>query len=216
LTIFFFLYRYFAIIKIIGESMTRVKKKTIIEIIFFISILLICFLYLWSKATRAAYESEVEKEMSLPIADWNITVDGEDITTQDEKQISISDISWNTSHTRTGKVSPGSTGTMTITIDPTGTETAIKYQLEIIDKNVNPDTVLKVNSVTSANTTLTKTDNIYTGYIYLNDINHGLKPKIVLAVEWENDENINDLDREIDSQEDYLLVKFKAIQYKGN
>ncbi len=196
--------------------MKRVKKKTIIELIIFISILLICFLYLWSKASRAAYESEVEKNMNLTIAGWNITVDGEDITTVDEKQISISDIAWNTSHTRTGKVSPGSTGTMTITIDPIGTETAIKYQLEIIDKTVNPDTVLKVNSVTSSNVTLTKTDNIYTGYIQLTDIDHGLKPKIVLAVEWENDDDINDLDREIDSQEDYILVKFKAVQYKGN
>ena len=32
----------------------------------------------------------------------------------------------------------------------------------------------------------------------------------------ENDENINDLDREIDSQEDYILINFKATQYKGS
>ena len=212
----FFLYSFFVIIKIIGERMIRVNKKTIIEIIIFISVLSICLLYLWKKATLAAYETEVGKELTLPIAGWNITVDGEDITTEDNKQISISDVTWNTSHTREGKVSPGSTGTMVILIDPQGTETAIKYELTVIDKTINPDTVLKVNSVAASNTTLTRTNNVYTGYITLNNINNGLKPRIVLQVQWENDENINDLDREIDSQEDYILINFKATQYKGS
>ncbi len=196
--------------------MTRVKKRTIIEIIIFISILIICLFYLWSKATKAAYESEVEKDIEVPIAGWEITVDGEDITTEEEKEISISQITWDTSRTRAGKVSPGSTGTMIINIDPTGTETAIKYQLEIIDKTINTDSVLKVTNVSSTNTTISKSGNIYTGYVYLNDITNGLKPRIVVDVEWENDDNVNDLEREITSQEDYLLIKFKAIQYKGS
>lgn len=196
--------------------MTRVKKRTIIEIIIFISILIICLFYLWSKATKAAYESEVEKDIEVPIAGWEITVDGEDITTEEEKEISISQITWDTSRTRAGKVSPGSTGTMIINIDPTGTETAIKYQLEIIDKTINTDSVLKVTNVSSTNTTISKSGNIYTGYVYLNDITNGLKPRIVVDVEWENDDSVNDLEREITSQEDYLLIKFKAIQYKGS
>ncbi len=196
--------------------MKRVNKKTIVEIIIIISILLICFLYLWSKGTKAAYETEVEQSSQMPIAGWHITVDGEDVTTEQEKQISISDITWNTSHTRPGKVSPGSTGTMTIIIDPHGTETALKYELEIIDKQVDPNTVLKVNSVTSPNTTLNKNGNKYSGYIYLSDIDRDLKPRIILDVEWENDDDVNDLDREITSQEDYLLIKFNATQYKGS
>lgn len=196
--------------------MTKVKKRTIIELVIFIGILIICLFYLWSKATKAAYESEVEKDVSIPIAGWKISVDGQDITTEEEKEISISEIEWDTSRTRTGKVSPGSTGTMTINIDPTGTETAIKYQLEIIDKTVNPDSVLKVTNVSSTNTTINKNNNIYTGYVYLNDINNGLKPQIIVDVEWENDDSINDLEREISSQEDYLLIKFKATQYKGS
>ena len=89
-------------------------------------------------------------------------------------------------------------------------------ELTVIDKTINPDTVLKVNSVAASNTTLTRTNNVYTGYITLNNINNGLKPRIVLQVQWENDENINDLDREIDSQEDYILINFKATQYKGS
>ncbi len=196
--------------------MTKINMRTIIEILIFVGVLIICSFYLWSKATKAAYETEVEKNVEVPIAGWEISVDGEDITTSEVKQISISDITWDTSRTRSGKVSPGSTGTMTIEIDPTGTETAIKYELEIIDKTVNPTSVLKVNNVSSPNVTITRSGNKYTGYIYLSDINNGLKPKVIVDVEWENDENVNDLEREITSQEDYILIKFNATQYKGS
>ena len=49
----------------------------------------------------------------------------------------------------------------------------------------------------------------------LTDINNGVKPVITVSLEWVNDDNVNDLDKDIGADSSYLLVDFNATQYKG-
>ena len=101
-------------------------------------------------------------------------------------------------------------------IDPTGTDVAIRYDLEIIDKNVDPNKILTITNITQHGVNLVKTDvNTYTGIITLDMIDSGVKPSLVLDVSWINDDNVNDLEKEIESIEDYLFIRFKASQYRG-
>lgn len=188
------------------------KKKVKIIII----VICLCLIYLATKITYTAYESNIEGTVDAKIAKWDISINNEQITTIEEKNISIKDIKWDGTHVAEGKVAPGSTGVMKIQIDPTKTDVAIRYDLEIIDKTINPDVVLKVTSIEQDSLELVKTGkNTYTGIISLNSIQSGIKPTITLNLIWENDQNVNDLDKEITSTDDYLQMNFTASQYKG-
>ena len=88
--------------------------------------------------------------------------------------------------------------------------------MEIIDKAIDPNIVLRVTNITEQGVNLVKTGvSSYTGIITLDMLATGIKPSLVLDVAWENDDNVNDLEKDIESIEDYLLIKFRASQYRG-
>lgn len=198
--------------------MKGITNKKMIKFICLSLIFLLCLLYLLSKVTYTSYESEVDGNINAAIASWNINIDSKNITKVDSTMsLKIDDIKWNTSNVREGKVAPGSVGDMVINIDPTGTDVAIYYELEVIDKSVNPDKLLLVTSISSGNDAeLVKIDkNVYAGLLSLEDINAGKKPRIDVKVIWEDDEDIVydfDMLNDLDS---YLVINFMARQYLG-
>ena len=113
-------------------------------------------------------------------------------------------------------MAPGSTGVLDINIDPTDTDVAIKFDLEIIDKNIDPLKILTVSSITDSSNQLIRTGvNTYTGIITLDEISSGTIENIKLNIEWiDNGEDI-DFDTITDNSEDYLEINFTAMQYRG-
>lgn len=197
----------------------RLKKsvKKVLQVLLIVVLILLCLLFLKSRVTYTSYESNVEGKVASPIASWRISIDGKDITTSESSTgIKIDNVTWNTSNVREGKVAPGSTGDMAIEIDPTGTDVAIYYELEVIDKTVDEDKILKVTSILSDKVALTKVAvNKYVGVLSLDDIESGVKPVISVKVIWEsNEEVVYDPDA-VNDLDSFLVFNFTAKQYNG-
>lgn len=193
--------------------MKDMKKTTLIIIL--ISIFALYFL---SSPTYTAYESEVNNEVGVAVADWKIEIDNQDIATSTES-ISLSNIVWESEHTNNNTVAPGSKGVVTINIDPTTTEVAIKYSISYVDHLLNPDCLLTVTSIYLENEELEKiNDNTYAGVITLDQIKNKSVKVLKIHVEWINDEANNESDTQVglnESQANYLNLEFTAEQYLG-
>ncbi len=188
-------------------------KKKIIKSVFITILVLCCGFYLYSRGTYTSYESEVSGGINPSIAKWNINVNGKKITTTDVSTIDISDITWTTNHVTDNKAAPGSIGTIQIIIDPLDTDVAIKYSLEIVDKSIDEDKLLRVTGIRDENANLIKTGvNTYTGVITL-DSNQA--KTIYLDIEWSDDREIDYSSDELDNNSNFLIVNFVANQYKG-
>lgn len=183
--------------------------------IFLIIVVLVCFLYLNGNSTYTSYESEVTGNVDSKIADWKIKVNDTLITTESEQVINIDSINWETNHTREGKASPGATGTIEITIDPTTTKVAFDYELTVIDQTMDPTKILVVNEIDNEIGKLEKIDNTYYGSMSLQDIKEGKKEKLTMYVKWED----HGLDTVADPEEetktsDFIEMSFKVVQKK--
>lgn len=192
--------------------MKIVKKHKMIVLII---IILICFLYLNGNSTYTSYESEVAGNVDSDIADWKIKVNDTLITTESEQVINIDSINWETNHTREGKASPGATGTIEITIDPTTTKVAFDYELTVIDQTIDPTKILVVNEIDNEVGKLDKIDNTYHGSMSLQDIKEGKKEKLTMYVKWED----HGLDTVVNPEEetqtsDFIEINFRVVQKK--
>ena len=191
--------------------------KKVIHVLIIVILILLCFWFLSSRATYTAYESEVNADIQSPVAGWKISIDGQDIsTTNSSTGITIKDVTWSSSGTAENKLAPGSTGTMNLVIDPSGTDVAIYYEVEIIDRNVDESKFLKVNNVTISNTSLTKIDvSKYAGILSLAEIKSGLKPTITLDIVWDSEEDIVYDEEAASDLDSFIVVNFFAKQYSG-
>lgn len=192
--------------------MKIVKKHKMIALVI---VILICLLYLNGNSTYTSYESEVTGNVDSDIADWKIKVNDTLITTESEQVINIDSINWETNHTRDGKVSPGATGTIEITIDPTSTKVAFDYELTVIDQSIDLTKILIVNEIDNEVGKLDKIDNTYHGSMSLKDIKDGKKEKLTMHVKWED----HGLDTVVDPEEetqtsDFIEMSFKVVQKK--
>lgn len=192
------------------------KKSDLLKAVVFFVIVIVCLLYLKSKGTYTSYSSEVDGSADSVIAGWNIKIDKEEVTTSSIKNVAISDIKWEGNRVEEGKVAPGSYGKMNVEIDPTGTDVAIKYDFEIIDKKVDENVILTVDNITQSDVELIKTGpNMYTSLLTLDMIKKGVKPVLHLDVMWENDDSINDYEDKDFDLDNFLKINFSAVQYRG-
>lgn len=190
-------------------------KKKIIKVIGFCLLLIICLYYLYSKGTYTSYESEISANADIAVAKWDVRVNNTVITSGEEVDIDISNIDWYTNHVIEGKAAPGSRGIANIVIDPGSTGVAFNYEFSIIDRNVDSNCLLTVNSVNSDDITFSKKDaTTYSGFFSVDDISKGTVKTVSLDVEWKNDDNINDFDY-IDKGGSFLILDFAVSQYKG-
>lgn len=190
-------------------------KKRIFILLLFVSIFALYFL---SSPTYTAYESEVNDQIGIAVAEWKIEIDDQDIARTAEN-IALSNIVWEGEHTNNNTVAPGSKGVVTINIDPTSTEVAIKYNITYADHLSNPDCLLTVTSIYLENEALEKVnDNTYSGIITLDQIKNKSIKVLKIHVEWVNDEANNEVDTQVglnESEANYLNLEFMAQQYKG-
>lgn len=177
--------------------------------------IILCVVYLKSRVTYTAYRSQVDGNFALPISKWNIKVDKKSLNTQTEREITIDDVKWDSTHTREGKVALGSRGDINIEIDPTDTGVAIIYKFTIIDRKQDPEKILTLNSVSSSENSIVRTGPYeYTGLITLDDIKNKKKPVIKLEVEWK-DEGDYFFDPEDTNNDNFIHIDFQASQYRG-
>ncbi len=77
-------------------------------------------------STYAIYKSSAEGTASASTANWVVKVNNAD--TVATNTFTLDQVNWGTNaNVASGKIAPGSTGTVTITLDATGTEVALNY-----------------------------------------------------------------------------------------
>lgn len=180
-------------------------------------LILLCLLFLKSRITYTSYESNVDGKVATSIASWKIKIDGKDII-KDEAvtEIQIDNITWNTENAREGKVAPGCSGNMVINIDPSETGVAIYYELEAIDKNVDPEKFLEITSIKFNNAEIRRIGpSKYAGVLTLDDIKSGIKPQVEINVIWKNDVDIVYDEEKVNNLDSFLVFNFMAKQYQG-
>ncbi len=189
--------------------------KNKIKKIIIVCTLLICFIFLITRVTYSSYESNTAGSVNGNIAGWNIKVNDVIVSNEVDKEVDIDDVVWNATHTRSGKLAPGSTGTFNIKLDFSGTEVAVRFDIEVIDKRIDPDKILSLTGIDTADVTLTQTGvSTYTGVVDVDDIDTTIV-NIALDLSWINNDSVNDpIDTQFDNSQ-FLDVNFKATQYGG-
>lgn len=191
-------------------------KKVNLCLIF---ILIGCFLYLGAKLTYNVFESSIGGVVNNRIAGIHLRINGFDVSNNNgvlNNRVILDNTVWTSTHTREEKISPGSSGTIYLELDPTGTEVAVMYEFQFVDKQIDDDKLLTFGTITS-DSNLVRTDvDTYTGIISLADLTNN-NNKIHINVNFYFDylhdiEGITEDNQELD---DLFEIHFHAIQYNG-
>ncbi len=214
------------------------KKVNTIVLLSFLSILVLCTSYAYSK-----YKTNVMGEAIVDVAKWNISVNECNIVNSNseidncfvnevdeetgvvnvKRNYGIKDIEYSNNGSSTivaNKIGPGSKGYFKIKIKPNDTEVSIKYKLKAWLTQENYSIKLYRSDPNSDNKVELEKDG-YEGLIKYSPTNKNYEEIIIIYVDWENDSSgANDkFDTQIGTSgsapilEVPVLIEFE--QYKG-
>lgn len=197
-------------------------KNTLIERkrnkIIFIIVVIGCFLYLGAKATYTSYESLIDSNANVPISQIKIFINGENVVANSgslNNNILLDNVEWTSTHTREGKISPGSSGTISLELDATESEVAILYDFQLVDKEVDEDKYLTFTSVTSSDTIVKTSADTYSGILTMDDIEDGKIVNLEINFEFDSTTDIEGIEDDTHNYSDLFDINFHAVQYKG-
>ena len=144
-------------------------------------------------ATYSRYISSASTTPTAKVAKWVVKVNNTDIT-QAGTTTFQAPITWEENENiAEGVIAPGRTGTATLTIDPSGSQVAVKYSITIGDMTSTGSTnPIEIESVTITDPTETNLENsgkTYSKVLGLNDLK---AHTVTIKVKWNstfNDEN---------------------------
>lgn len=189
------------------------RKLTILIVLSFL------FLIVFGSAyTFGLFHSEVNGDVNLDVAKWNIEVNDTNISNGITDQFTINDIVYENEvvgNVVDNKFAPGVKGTYTLEIDPTDTSVSIKYEIIVEDEKFKNENI-KITSLTLEDGELIQKDeNTYVGVILLSKKTvHTIK----INLEWINEEKNNAVDSAIGTRENPDLeipVTVIITQYLG-
>ena len=198
----------------------KLNKKIFKKFLIILTMLMFSFTMYKISQTCALLESATQSKVTKEIGKWNIKLNEEDITNGLTQDIVINNFLMSENeNVKDGKIAPGVSGSLELTLDPQDTEVSVRYDISLgdIDKEQ-----IKLNSVELIEGTgaLVKTaEGTYSGIMNLSEItNKTAKTTIKLSVLWENDENNNVSDTVIGTQKGYNLeipITINVSQYLG-
>lgn len=160
--------------------------------------------------------------LSEEVGQWVIKVNDMDIYSEGGQSVefSVTNISnFTNANAAPDKISPASEGYTNIIIDPTGTDVAVRYDIEINLSGASDLAVEARLEMASGANTLVKTGlNTYSGIISLADVQAGKKADIKCIVTWTNDETKNEQDTLVGTGEDVsfdISANVTVSQYLG-
>ncbi len=192
-------------------------KKQDKIIIVLIAVLILIFIV---SKTLSLLQTNVTGAAEMPLAKWNILINGTELTSTSTADIRVNNIEWDeNSHTSSGVVAPGSTGKVYLEINPTNTGVAFTYSITYIDKIINDEYVLTITDIKDGDGSLIKTaPQSYTGLFTLEEIRSRENKTVEIDVEWINNESNNQSDTLIGTQSsnpNFIHLEMEAVQYNG-
>ena len=193
------------------------RKKTIG--IFILVLLVGCFLYFRARTTYTSYESNVEGRVSTNVGEIHIKINGDDVVATNDgtldNRVILDNITWESTHTREGKISPGSTGTIDLEVDPSGSEVAILYEFRFVDQQIDEDKLLTFSNIVPAEGMIRTSADTYTGVITLDDIEEGKTYHVSTDFLFDYVTDIEGITEDNQILDDLFEIHFHAIQYEG-
>ena len=173
------------------------------------------------------FTSASTNNLSKDIGEWIIKVNEMDIYSEDGDTVEFTLENFGNfanPNTDPTKISPGNKGYTDIVIDPTGTDVAVRYDIEF-----NEDMILEFQNFwgfkmslelqnPTENMRLVKiSDSKYSGTISLDDIQKNKMVTIRYYFEWINDEEKNDIDTIVGTQglNIEVPINITVTQYLG-
>lgn len=197
------------------------KNKNLVKILFLLIMCIVILLIYKIINIYALFHSEMEGNVQFENGTWNITVNGEDITTGTvtEFVIDLIDTTQN-DYVKPGKLAPGLSGSFEIAINPKDTDVSVRYDITLNQEELGGSnlTIKTIEEVEQGYPLIKTAENTYTGVIPLQDITKGITHKIKMEVEWLDDGLNNENDTEIGKNETHQLqipMTVHAIQYLG-
>ena len=168
-------------------------------------------------SSYAIYKSQATGEATASVANWAVSINSTDAVTESEFSFNGNQIEWTANaNIAEGKIAPGRTGYIPVTIDASGSEVSVEYAATInsvtVDGSAVSNDAITVSLVDSNNATLQ--DN--KGVIALADVAtpQTIKLKIVWAGNDETDQNNADL--ALEGKDIKINVTIVAKQYLGD
>ena len=191
------------------------KKAALIFLFFVIG----CFFYLSSKSTYTSYESNITGKVNANTAGIHLSINGFDVMNSGEvldNRIILENTTWESTQTREKKISPGSSGTIDLEVDPSSSDVAILYEFQFVDKVIDEEKLLNFGDIVSEDSYFIRTGvDTYTGLFTLDDINDGKKANIHVDFYFDYLNDIEGITEDNQVFDDLFEIHFHAIQYKG-
>ena len=197
------------------------KNKNLVKILFLLIMCIVILLIYKIIDIYALFHSEMEGNVQFENGTWNITVNGEDITTGTEAEfvINLIDTTQN-DYVKPGKLAPGLSGSFEIAINPQDTNVSVRYDITLNQEELGGSnlTIKSIEEVEKGYELIQTAENTYTGVIPLADIANGVNHKIKLEIEWQDDGLNNESDTQIGKNKTHQLqipITVHVIQYLG-
>ena len=188
-----------------------------------ISMLLVVITLYNIASSYAKYVTQASGNMEKQAGAWVIKLNNKDISSQNAtKTFTINNLNLlNNEYVVDGKIAPNSVGYFDISIDPTGTTTAVRFDVtldlsdfETVDAIHFESACLIVNGEENPSGMTRTAQNTYTGIIPLSDVKQNIVTTARLYIKWEDGENDIDLGLIRDNQLD-LPIEVDISQYMG-
>ena len=184
----------------------------------FLLIVLICFFYLGAHSTYTAYESEIEGKANASTAGIHILLNGYDVVANNgvlDSRLLLDNTTWVSTHTREEKISPGSHGTIHLDLDASGSEVAILYEFQFIDKLMDEDKLINFGDIQSDHEFIRTAEDTYSGVLTLNQIESGDIVGIDVDFYFDYLVDIEGITEDNQTYDDLFEIYFHAVQYRG-
>lgn len=176
------------------------NKKIISRMLILISLIIILFVIYTITRIYAVFYTEAQGDMQKKISNWTIFVNNTNISEGQVENFTIDELNFKTNeHVKEGKLAPNTSGSFNITIDPSNTEVAIRYNITINKENLlnSAAQLISIKEIEQNNNLIETEKNVFTGIITLKDIQDGKKNIIETTIQWNDTGESDEKDTEI-------------------
>ena len=171
--------------------------------------------------TYAKYYSEAIAELEQSVGQWVIKINDMDIYSETGQTVEFDMDIQNLvadENTMPGKISPGSTWAADIKLDPSGTDVAVRYDIEVSPAQIETvDAEYHITAIDGETQVIKTGANKFTGIITLAEVQENKQAQIRCSVIWNNNEERNTEDTQLagTSQSIEIPLTIKCTQYLG-
>lgn len=192
----------------------RYRAKTIKRVIRFFVYYSFLALFLLFYNTLARYTAVVRDTTTVNVANWNITINGQNVQEEQELLSPISLTQGITQTTYNNKLAPGQTGYFDIVIDPTRTDVSVEYSIRLNSDKIPSDIKLTGYEILEDNINTNIQNNTINGEINLSESSQALTQSDIktLRIHWTWQDNDNTTIPT--GTEDYYILATISVKQK--